>query len=132
LLAVEGHRHYPLRELKPLRISPELLAPIGPFFDAWGETLATFPGFDLATRAAVVAGVADGCFRVTGQLAYYRALAGVNSAFPGGLDALARVMPAAARKQLRDSELRQRVAVRRASFESSLAKRARAVLARFA
>jgi hypothetical protein len=132
LLAAEGHRHYPLRELKPLRVSPDLLSPIGPFFDAWGETLARFPGWDLPTRAEVVAGIAAGCRKIQGQQAYYRALCGFGQVFPGGLDAIARLLPASAQKDLREPELRRQVAVRRESFESSLGKRARALLTRMA
>lgn len=132
LLAAEGHRHYPLRELRCLRRSPELLSPIGPFFDEWGARLATWPGWGLAERVELLDGLVTGCHKVRGQRAYFRALAGFDRAFPGGLeaDALQRAMPARLRRDLRDSELRRLVAVPQASFESSLAKKARALLGR--
>jgi hypothetical protein len=60
ILASEGHRHYPLREIRPLRAHPRLLLPVGPYFDQWGETLATWPEWDLSTRAHVIDGVVQG------------------------------------------------------------------------
>lgn len=130
LLAAEGHRHYPLRELRCLRRSPELLSPIGPFFDEWGERLATWPAWGVTERVELLDGLVTGCQKVRGQRAYFRALAGFDRAFPGGLEAqaLQRAMPARLRRDLRDSGLRRQVAVPQASFESSLAKQARALL----
>jgi hypothetical protein len=131
-LAGDGHRHYPLREVRALRADPELLLPLAPFLDDWGARLARWPAWDVATRAQVVAALADGCRKLPGQQGYYRALAGFDAAHPGGLDApaLQRALSAGQRRALRDSELRRRIAVRRESFESSLAKRARAALGR--
>lgn len=133
LLASEGHRNYPLREVKLLRASHELLLPPGPFLDDWGAKLATWKGWTSAQRAEVVGGVVLGCRKVAGQESYYRALAGFDGAFPGGLAAreLAGNVPNAVRKVLEDAEVRKKIAVRRVSFESMYAKRARAVLAAF-
>ncbi len=51
LLAAEGHRNYPLRALRELRVDPGLLFPSSPFLDAWGERLATRRGWShRATR----------------------------------------------------------------------------------
>ena len=132
LLAAEGHRNYPLRELRALRRDPALLLPISPFLDEWGDRLARHPGWSLAERAEVIAGVVTGCSKVKGQVGYFRALAGFDRAWPGGLDStdLGRHFTSSTRKDLRDSALRQQVAVRKESFESSLSKRARAVLER--
>jgi len=132
LLASEGHRNYPLRELKLLRASPALLLPLGPFLDDWGQRLARHPGWSAAQRAGVIGGVIEGCRRVAGQEGYYRALAGFEQSFPGGLEAreLAGHYGSAVKKLLKDSELRKRLAVRRESFESSYRKRARALLPR--
>ncbi len=131
ILASEGHRHYPLREIRPLRAHPRLLLPVGPFFDQWGETLATWPEWDLSTRAHVIDGVVQACGRVAGQKGYYRALAGFDRSFGGGLESplLVRNFGSATRRDLKDPELRQKIAVRRESFESSLGKQARKVLA---
>jgi hypothetical protein len=132
LLAAEGHRNYPLREIRALRRDPALLLPISPFLDAWGDRLARHPGWSLPERAEVIAGVVTGCSKVKGQVGYFRALAGFDRAWPGGIDSpdLGRHFASSTRKDLRDSTLRQQVAIRKESFESSLAKRTRAVLER--
>jgi hypothetical protein len=108
VMAAEGHRNYPLREIRALRKDPALLLPISPFLDAWGDRLARYPGWTLTERAEVVAGIIGGCGRVRGQVGYFRALAGFDRAWPGGLDSAD--------------------AIRRESFESSLSKRVRAIL----
>jgi hypothetical protein len=132
VMAAEGHRNYPLRELRALRKDPALLLPISPFLDAWGGTLARHPGWSVAERAEVVAGIVAGCGKVRGQVGYFRALAGFDRAWSGGLDSaeLGRHLTSGTRRDLRDSALRQQVAIRRESFESSLGKRARAIMER--
>ncbi|HKA14617.1 MAG TPA: hypothetical protein VKH41_06340 [Myxococcota bacterium] len=131
LLASEGHRNYPLRGPRALRRVPELLLPIAPMLDGWGDRVATTRALAVRDRAAVVEALAQGCMKIPGQQGYYRALAGFARAHPRGLEDpdLAGHCAASTRRLLRSSELRQRVAVPRASFESQLAKRARAVLA---
>lgn len=131
VMAAEGHRHYPLREAKPLRKSPDLLLPIGPFFDDWGATIARTKRLSADERAEVVSAIAEGVKKVKGQEGYQRALAGFHATYPGGLDArdLEPRLSSAARKELKDAELRRRLAIRKESFESSLAKKARAALA---
>lgn len=130
LMASEGHRHYPLRETKLLRADPALLLPVGPFFDAWGETLARWPRWSAAQRAEVLTAVVHGVRKVKGQQGYYRALAGWNTVSRiDGPDVLA-LLPTGVRAELKDPELRKKVAVRRESFESAMFKRARAIVAR--
>jgi len=131
LLASEGHRHYPLRDARCLRSSPDLLLPLGPCLDDWGARIATHPSLTLADRAEVVAALVHGCKRVPGQQGYDRALAGFDAAHKGGVecDAITDLLPAALRRELQSSERRRARAVRRASFESSLAKAARRILA---
>ncbi len=128
LLAAEGHRHYPLRQAKCLRAHPDLLLPVGPFLDAWGERLARWRPWGDAERALVVAALLDGCRKVPGQLGYYRALSAFERELPGGLARLAPQLAASQRRELKDSALRQRLALPRASFEHSYAKRARTLL----
>jgi hypothetical protein len=131
-LAAEGHRNYPLRRARALRGDPLLLLPIAPFLDAWGESLARFPGLGDAERAEVVTALVEGCRKIPGQVGYYRALSGLERALPRGLEApeLAQHYPASVRRELRGAELRRRIAVKRESFEASAAKRARALLGR--
>ena len=127
LLAADGHRNYPLRRVRALRRDRSLLLPLAPFLDDWGERIARSPLLDSSERAEVVAALVDGCRKLPGQTAYYRALAGIERALPRGLDApeLAAHLSAATRRALRGAELRRLVAVKRESFEASLAKRAR-------
>jgi hypothetical protein len=130
-LAADGHRNYPLRKARALREEPALLLPIAPFFDAWGESLARFPGLGDESRAEVISALVEGCRKIPGQSAYYRALAGVERALPRGLEAaeLAQHYSVSVRRELRGADLRRKLAVKRESFEASAAKRARAVLA---
>jgi hypothetical protein len=129
--APEGHRHYPLREVKALRTSSELLLPLGPLLDEWGERIARWPAFGARERAAVVSALVAGCRRVPGQDGYHRALAGLESALPRGLDdkELAEHYDNATRRGLAETSMRKKLAVRRVSYESSVMKRARAALA---
>jgi hypothetical protein len=131
-LAPDGHRNYPLRRARALRAHRELLLPIPPFLDAWGETVARFPGFGDAQRAEVIAALVEGCRKIPGQSGYFRALAGLSRALPRGLEApeLTQHYSVSVRRGLREPELRRRVAVRRESFEASAAKRVRAIIAR--
>ncbi|MAG58790.1 MAG: hypothetical protein CMJ83_21080 [Planctomycetes bacterium] len=130
IMASDGHRHYPLRDVRALRTHPDLLLPVGPFFDDWGRTCATSPHLSEDGRAEIVAALVNGVRRVKGQVGYDRALAGFDDAHPGGLassDLVGRV-PASTRRALKDKDLRRRIAVRQASFESAMAKRARRLL----
>lgn len=130
LLAAEGHRNYPLREVKELRQSHELLLPMSPFLDSWGERLARWPGFDDAARARVVSALVVGCKKVAGQEAYYRALVGFERAFDGGLSAprLVEHYGTAVKREFKDAGMRQKLALRRESFESRYAKEARRIV----
>lgn len=130
LMACEGHRNYPLREVRPLRSAPELLLPPSPFLDAWGERCATWRGFDVRARAEVVAALVNGVRKVPGQRGYQRALAGFDRAHPGGLAArdLVKAMPASVRRAVKDADLRREISVRQISFESSMGKKARALV----
>lgn len=130
LLAAEGHRNYPLRSVKGLRKSADLLLPLGPFLDAWGETVGAHPGLNADDRAEVVAALLAGCRKVPGQEGYYRALAGLLGGLSGRrLTEIETRLPGAARGALKDGELRRKMAVPRSSFESSYRKRAKALVA---
>lgn len=132
LMASEGHRNYPLREVRGLRSHPDLLLPFSPFLDDWGARCATSRELSDADRADMVAGLVAGVRKVPGQRGYQRGLAGFDGAYPGGLASkgLQARLPASIRRALKNADLRREMAVRRVSFESGLAKRAREILAR--
>ena len=121
-LSTEGHRHYPLRAVKPLRQSAELLLPLGPFLDDWGATIAAFSGFTAVDRAEVIDALVRGCRKIPGQQGYFRALAGMNEQSSRAFEDAVALMPAASRKDLRSTDTRRFMAVPRGSFESRLRK----------
>jgi hypothetical protein len=123
-LAADGHRHYPLRQIKPLRRSPATLIQISPFLDEWGGIVA-----QMEDSHEVLAALLTGCQKVPGQQGYYRAIAGMMSTSTGGFQRAVGRMPNGAQRLLRDAAVRKLIDVPRVSFESMMRKRARAVLA---
>jgi hypothetical protein len=121
-LATEGHRHYPLRAVKALRQSAELLLPLGPYLDDWGATIASFPAFNSADRAEVIDALVRGCRKIPGQQGYFRALAGMSGQSTRAFEDAVALLPSASRKDLRSPETRRLMAVPRGSFESRLRK----------
>ena len=130
MLSAEGHRNYPLRGPKCLRRSSELLLQVSPFLDDWGRLIATTPLLTDEERLEVVGALAEGCSKVPGQEAYFRALAGFDAELPGGLfsKAVTKRLRTAGRKALMGAELRRKVAVAQRSFESSYITRAAKLL----
>jgi hypothetical protein len=122
-LSAEGHRHYPLRPVKPLRRSPATLLPLCPFLDEWGAVV-----MQLEERHEVLEALVTGCQKVQGQQGYYRAIAGMRAAGDGEFDRAAARMSNSTQRLLRTAELRKLVDVPRASFESMMRKRARTAL----
>lgn len=127
LLAAEGHRHYPLRDVRCLRRSPDFLLPLGPFFDAWGERIATHPALAPGDRAEVLAVLLAGCKKLQGQVGYFRAISGFAHGV-GGLEQFAPLLPNASRQELKDPAVKRHVSLSKDSFESSMRKRAQQVL----
>jgi hypothetical protein len=122
-MAAEGHRHYPLRSVKGLRRSPELLLPLPPILDDWGAA-----AIRIEERGEVLEALISGCRKIEGQQGYFRAIAGMQTAAPQLFERAVAALPNAARKELRDSEFRKKLDVPRASFESMMRKRARTAL----
>jgi hypothetical protein len=126
-LSAEGHRHYPLRPVKVLRLSPATLLPLCPFLDEWGGVVA-----QLEESHEVLAALVVGCQKVQGQQGYYRAIAGMRGAGNAVFERAAAHMPNATQRLLREAGMRKLIDVPRVSFESMMRKRARAALALFA
>lgn len=103
-MASENHRHYPLRKPKCLRRSRDLLLPLGPFFDAWGETVARHPALEPKEKAEVAEALLEGFQKLSSPTVplygYARALKGLLGAFPGGPSRLLEELPARAGKEL--------------------------------
>ncbi|MGZ6290511.1 MAG: hypothetical protein ACXWQO_20150, partial [Bdellovibrionota bacterium] len=97
-MASENHRHYPLRKPKCLRSSVDFLLPVGPFFDAWGATVAKHPALSKEEKAEVAEALIDGFIRLSSPkiplYGYARALAGLQENFPGGPKLLLEYLPA--------------------------------------
>lgn len=124
LLSPEGHRHYPLRSVKALRQSPDLLLPQSPFLDDWGATIARHESLTFEDRRDVADALIEGCRKIPGQQGYHRALAGMAAADPRQFEKICETLPGTSRKEARAAEFRKRIAIPRNSFESSLSKRA--------
>lgn len=122
-ISAEGHRHYPLRPVKSLRQSPETLLPLCPFLDEWGMRVA-----QLEDRHEVMEALVIGCQKVAGQEGYYRALAGMREASGSDFERAAKRMSNGNQRLLKDASMRKKLDVPRASFESSMRKKARAAL----
>jgi hypothetical protein len=125
-LSAEGHRHYPLRAVKALRLSPATLLPMCPFLDEWGGVVA-----QLEESHEVLAALVSGCQKIQGQQGYYRAIAGMRAASSGAFERAAAHMPNAVQRLLRGADLRKLIDVPRPSFESMMRKRARTAMAMF-
>ena len=119
-LSADGHRHYPLRAVKALRRSPTTLLPLCPFLDEWGGLVA-----QLEESYEVLAALVGGCQKLRGQQGYYRAIAGMGSAYPREFECATARMSNASQRLLRGAELRKLIDVPRNSFESMMRKRAR-------
>jgi hypothetical protein len=129
IMAPEGHRNYPLREVRALRREADFLLPVSPFLDDWGAILGRHPRLEVAERAEILGALVSGCKKVPNQQGYYRAIAGMMRAMGGSYEPLVDRLPAALRREARSPEMRRHTAVAQVSFESSMRKRALAALA---
>jgi hypothetical protein len=125
-MADENHRHFALRQARPLRRHPDFLLPIGPFFDDWGLKIGRHPQIQAQEVADVVEALVIGWEKLnkpgatTGKtpVGYSRALAGILETFPGGFAELSRYIPARTERILKAGELRAQISVARARFEN--------------
>jgi hypothetical protein len=115
-MAAENHRHFSLRKSRSLRVSPDLLLPLGPFFDDWGTLLSRrLTPEDLAE---VIEALIEGWQWLKGTaVGYCRALAGIEESFPGGLNRLGAYLPVRVLREWKAGALRTGCAVPRRRFE---------------
>jgi len=129
LMALENHRFLALRKPRALRRGRDLLLPLGPWFDEWGELIASTEHLDDSERTEVVAALVDLHLASPRQEGCLRALAGIHRATRGGLTWFASALPARLRKETVRGRIREAVDIRPEHFEAKFEKRFRAALA---
>lgn len=100
LMALENHRFLPLRGPKALRRERAFLLPFGPYFYDWGRLVGSTKLLDDAERAEILLALVRVHEGRKEELGCLRAIAGMNDAIPGGIDKLARLVPADRRSAL--------------------------------
>ena len=129
IMSPEGHRNYPLREVRGLRVSNDFLLPLAPFLDDWGAKLAAHRGLPDKDKAEVIGALLLGCKKIQGQVGYFRALSGMVDVLGGRFESLLSQIPAALRQEAKGTEVRKHLGMKKISFESSMKKRTQATLA---
>lgn len=130
IMALENHRFLALRKARGLRGSRSLLLPIGPWFDAWGETIATDDALSERDRAEVVTALLELHASSPDQLGCLRALAGIHRATRGGLELFVPSLPARLRKDAVRGRVRDALDVGVPHFDARIARRYQAERAR--
>src|SRR6185295_19787531 len=92
-MALENHRFLPLRSPKALRRQRAFLLPFGPYFYDWGRLIGSTKLLDDAERAEILLALVNVHERRMDELGCLRAIAGIHSAYPGGIDKLGRLVP---------------------------------------
>lgn len=123
MMAAHAHRHFPLRDPRPLRRAHALLLPVSPFLDDWGKTLVTSRALAPEEVGEVAVALIHGYDRVV-DFGYARALHGLLEVFPGGASGLGAYLPSKAEKALRSGKLHDLIKLTRERFEEPLAKKA--------
>jgi len=129
LMAVENHRHFALREPRPLRKSVDLLLPLGPFLDDWGKKLAHHSELSLEELGTITEALIQGWVKLSGPIGYARALFGLESHYPGGIKELLKPLPSRVAKLWTGGALRQLCTVPQARFEAQWTKKCQGFLA---
>lgn len=132
LMASENHRFLALRKPRALRRGRALLLPVGPWFDAWGETVCRSELLADGDRAEVVAALIELHLRSPSQEGCLRALAAIDRTTRGGLASYGAALPARLRKETGRGRIRDALDVSRERFEARVESRYRALRARFA
>lgn len=98
IMASENHRFLPLRKPRALRQSRDLLLPIGPWLDAWGEGIAESELLENRDRSEVLEALLEIHARDPSQEGCLRAIAGIHRRLRGGIEVLIPDLPARMRK----------------------------------
>lgn len=100
-MALENHRFLPLRAPKALRRERAFLLPFGPYFYDWGRLLGSTKLLDDEERAEILLALVKVHELRHAERGCLRAIAGIHSVYPGGVDKLARLWPAEQRGSLK-------------------------------
>jgi hypothetical protein len=123
IMAPENHRFLALRRARGLRRARALLLPVGPWFDAWGERIATSAVLSDEDRAEVVSALLLLHRSSPAELGCLRALAGIHHATPGGLDRYASDLPARIRRDVRGGDVRREISLPPERLDAILGRR---------
>jgi hypothetical protein len=126
LMAHENHRFLPMRKPRALRGARELLLPIGPWFDRWGETLGKSSALEDRDRAEVLAALLEIHARGAAQEGCLRAIAGLHRATRGGIELFVPDLPARLRKDALRGRVRDALDVTEEHFATRFERRYRA------
>lgn len=135
LISAEGHRHYPLREARCLRSTPDLMLPIGPWLENWGRIIGTHPELTHEDRVQVAKQLLRGCdsssraWCVPNQKGYYRALYGLFSVT--SMEGIVRDLDKDCVQVLKDHEMRHHLSLSDEAYARRLGERAREILDEF-
>jgi hypothetical protein len=129
LMALENHRHLPLRSSRALRKSQDFLLPLGPFYDDWGKIVATHPHLSPEEIGTILEALIQGWVRLEGPLGYSRALVGIENHFAGGMKELLKLLPSRVAKTWTTGALRQLCTVPQSRFEGQWIKKCQGFLA---
>jgi hypothetical protein len=125
IMAAENHRFLPLRKPRALRSARDLILPMGPWFDAWGETIATHPSLEPSDRAEVLAALLEVHARDGAQEGCLRAIAGMHRATRGGIELYVPDLPARMRKDALRGRVRDVLDVSEDHFAARIDRRYR-------
>ena len=126
IMAHENHRFLALRKPRALRRGRELLLPVGPWFDDWGEQIGRSALLDDGDRAEVVGALIELHLSSPRQQGCLRALAGIHRTTRGGLSSYVAELPARIRKEALRGQIRDALDVSPEHFGARMEKRLRA------
>lgn len=116
-LSVENHRHMSMRQPKCLRKSYRFLIPLGPFMDDWGKTLGGAKDLSLVEKGEITCALFEGHKRQDHAFGYARALSGMLSTLPDGLDTLVADIPFDVVAEIKKSSFFKIAQIDRTQFE---------------
>ena len=120
ITALENHRFLALRKPRALRNARSLLLPIGPWFDAWGETIARAKEIEDRDRAEIAGALIEIHLSSPEQQGCLRALAGLHRATRGGLELYVPDIPARIRKEALRGKVREAIDVSEERFRGRM------------